>query len=137
MKKVLILIIIIISIFSFSLSAYSVKGNLPYMNQSERYEDPFFPSSELTPFIYHVFSTPYSLTWLEEYVDDEIIPTFLAYYQEDVSELTQSDIIGITINYKESYSIVKIDFKIDVRVETMWRKNEEQRYVMFSLNKII
>ena len=137
MKKVLILIIILITIFSFFLSAYSVKGNLPYMNQGERYEDPFFPSSELTPFIYYVFSTPYSLTWLEEYVDDEIIPTFLTYYQEDVSELTQSDIIGITINYKESYSIVKIDFEIGVRVETMWRKNEEQRYVMFSLNKII
>jgi hypothetical protein len=137
MKKILTITILILLLLPITSSAPSFKGNLPYINTTERYEDPLHPSSELTRYIYTVFSKPYSLSWLEEYVDSEMRPTFLLYHQKDISLLTETPIIGIITHNKESYSIVRIDFEGDVTIESMWRKNESNKYVMFSLIKII
>lgn len=105
------------------------------MSGKERYEDPFFPTSDLTRFIYKTFSMPYSLSWLETYVDKEMLPTFLMYHQQDISLLLEREIIGVVVTMKESYSIVKIDVEGNGNIESMWRKNDDNRYVMFSLNK--
>ena len=135
MRKALILTILIISLMPIGLCALSFKGNLPYMDNGETYEDIVSSSSDLTRFIYQVCSTPYSLSWLEEYVDEQMLPTFLMYHQQDISLLTTKKIIGITIDMKMSYSIVKIDGEDNLFSESLWRKNEDGQYVMFSIKQ--
>ncbi len=130
MKKILLIIISL-----FFVSHFSFAGNLPILKDGQRYEDPLYPSSNLTIYIYKAFSEPYSIEWVETYVDSEIIPTFLMYHEKEVSSLLEEEIIGVILLHKESYTISKIDFKNGVRIEVLWRKSDEKRYVMFSFKK--
>ncbi len=136
MKRISILLILI-SIFSLnSLFSTVPIGKHPYMQHQEMYEDPFYPSSNLTRYIYSCLSKPYSLEWLETYVAKEVRLTFLTYHQEALSLLSTKEILGIIIDQKESYSIVKIDFATGPRIETMWKLNEDGKYLLFSYREV-
>ncbi|NCB02263.1 MAG: hypothetical protein EOM67_08880 [Spirochaetia bacterium] len=127
-NKIFLLLFLLFSLFP----PLFAEGILPFNQQHEKYEDPFYPTSDLTHYIYTAFTTPYSLQWFETYIDSDVRPTFLTYHQDALSLLSTKQIKGVLIDQKESYSIVNVDFDDNTRVSSMWKHLEDGLYVMFS-----